>query len=61
MFQPRRPSQEVTGLIERIKKLVAERRRLERDAGGETLEAKNREIARLQRRLAMLVKRELTA
>jgi hypothetical protein len=56
----RRSSREVTGLIDRIRKLVAERRRLEERAGGEQLEAKRREIARLQRRLALVVRRELT-
>jgi hypothetical protein len=57
---PRRPSPEVTSLIERLRKLVAERRRLEqRRASGELLERRRREIERLQQRLAMLVKREL--
>jgi hypothetical protein len=57
---PRRPSPEVTSLIERLRKLVAERRCLEqRRASGELLERRRREIERLQRRLANLVKREL--
>jgi hypothetical protein len=58
---PRRPSPEVTSLIERLRKLVAERRRLEqrRDASRELLERRRREIERLQQRLANLVKREL--
>ena len=57
---PRRPSPEVTSLIERLRKLVAERRRLEqRSASRELLERRRREIERLQQRLANLVKREL--
>jgi hypothetical protein len=57
---PRRPSPEVTSLIERLRKLVAERRRLEqRRASRELLERRRREIERLQQRLANLVKREL--
>jgi hypothetical protein len=59
MAPHRRPSREVTGLIDRIRKLVAERRGLEGRASGEQVEAKRREIARLQRRLALVVKREL--
>jgi hypothetical protein len=54
-----RPSPEVTGLIERIRELVAEHRRLEMSASTELLERYRREIARLQRRLASAVKREL--
>jgi hypothetical protein len=59
MFEPGRPSQEVTGLIARIRQLVAETRELERGAGSGPLEANESEIARLQRRLAAVVKREL--
>jgi hypothetical protein len=44
-----RSSHEVSRLIERLRKLVAEGR-----------EANRREITRLQRRLATVVKRELT-
>jgi hypothetical protein len=55
-----RASQQVTALIDRIRKLVAERRRLEGRASSEQLEAHRLEIARLQRRLAAAVKRELT-
>jgi hypothetical protein len=60
MLQHRRPSSEVTGLIDRIRKLVAERREFDDDAGDERRRAKTREIARLQRRLATVVKSELT-
>jgi hypothetical protein len=57
---PRRPSPEVTSLIERLRKLFAERRRLEQRRGSrELIERRRREIERLQRRLANLVKREL--
>jgi hypothetical protein len=59
MASPRRSSREVVGLIDRIRTLVAERRRLEGRASGELVEEKRREIARLQRRLALRVKREL--
>jgi hypothetical protein len=57
---PRQPGPEVTRLIERLRKLVAERRRLEaRRASRELLERRRREIERLQERLAALVRREL--
>jgi hypothetical protein len=56
---PRRPSPEVVSLIDRIKELVAEHRRIEMSASTELLERYKREIARLQRRLANAVKREL--
>jgi len=59
MFERGRPSQEVTDLIERIRQLVAEKRQLERSASSGLLEAKTLEIARLQRRLATVVQREL--
>jgi hypothetical protein len=48
-------------LIDRIKKLVAEQRRLdEDDADDRRRDANRREIARLKWRLANLVKRELS-
>jgi hypothetical protein len=56
---PRRPSAEVTRLIDRIRELVAERRRLEGRVSGELLERYRVEIERLQQRLANMVKREL--
>jgi hypothetical protein len=59
MLDGRRPSHEVTRLIDRIRELVAEQRRL--GATSELAEAKRLEIARLQGRLAILVKRELTS
>ena len=58
---PHPPSPQVASLIDRIKKLVAEQRRLEGRGSGEQLEARRREIVRLQRQLATVVKRELTA
>jgi hypothetical protein len=61
MLQPRLPSPEVTGLIERIRKLVAEQRELDRDGGNDRQSENSHEIARLQRRLARVVKSELTA
>jgi hypothetical protein len=60
MPTPRRPSPEVASLIERLRKLVADRHRLEQRRGSrEMLERRRREIERLQQRLANLVKREL--
>jgi hypothetical protein len=59
MFEGARTSQEVTGLIRRIRVLVAEKRELERAGTKVLLEEKNSEIARLQERLAAVVKREL--
>ena len=57
---PPKPSPEVTHLIERLRRLVAERRRLEaRRASRELLERRRSEIERLQQRLAAMVKREL--
>ena len=56
-----RTRREVTRLIDRIRRLVAEQRRLEARAGAEPSEANEREITRLQRRLATVVKRELTS
>jgi hypothetical protein len=50
---------EVAGLIERIRTLVAEQRRLEANADGERLEEHGREIDRLQTRLVLAVRREL--
>jgi hypothetical protein len=56
------PSPEVVGLIERIKRLVAEQRRLDdENAGDERRDANRREISRLKWRLANAVKRELSA
>jgi hypothetical protein len=46
--------------MDRIRGLVAERRRLEREGSTERLRANQREVTRLQRRLASMVKRELT-
>jgi hypothetical protein len=55
------PSPQVVGLIDRIKRLVAEQRRLdEEDAGDDRRNANRREISRLKWRLANAVKRELS-
>jgi hypothetical protein len=55
------PSRQVVGLIDRIKTLVAEQRRLDdEDAGDDRRDANRREISRLKWRLANAVKRELT-
>ena len=56
-----RPSPQVVRLIDRIKKLVAEQRRLD-DSHSEDRrrDANRREIARLKWRLANAVKRELS-
>jgi hypothetical protein len=55
------PSPQVVGLIDRIKRLVAEQRRLdEEDPGGDRRDAIRREISRLKWRLANVVKRELS-
>jgi hypothetical protein len=55
------PSPQVVGLIDRIKRLVAEQRRLDdEDAGDDRRDANRREISRLKWRLANAVKRELT-
>jgi hypothetical protein len=55
------PSPQVVGLIDRIKRLVAEQRRLdEEDAGDDRRDANRREISRLKWRLANAVKRELS-
>jgi hypothetical protein len=56
----RRSDPEVTRLIDRIRKLVAEQRRTDGRPESERREANRREIDRLQRRLAIAVKRELT-
>ena len=58
---PGRPSPQVGRLIDRIKKLVAEQRRLD-DGDGEDRrrDANRREIGRLKWRLANVVKRELS-
>jgi hypothetical protein len=55
------PSPQVARLIDRIKKLVAEQRRLDEDDGDDRRsDANRREIARLKWRLANVVKRELS-
>ena len=55
------PSPHVVRLIDRIKRLVAEQRRLdEEDAGHHRRDANRREISRLKWRLANAVKRELS-
>ena len=57
---PPQPGPEVTRLMDRLRKLVAELRRLEaRRASRELLERRRKEIERLQQRLATMVKREL--
>ena len=56
-----KPSPQVVGLIDRIKRLVAEQRRLdEEDTGDDRRDATRREISRLKWRLANAVKRELS-
>jgi hypothetical protein len=56
-----RSSPQVVRLIDRIKKLVAEQRRLdEDDREDRRRDANRREIARLKWRLANVVKRELS-
>jgi hypothetical protein len=56
-----RPGRQVVRLIDRIKKLVAEQRRLEDDDREDRRrDANRREIARLKWRLANAVKRELS-
>jgi hypothetical protein len=56
-----RPSPQVVRLIDRIKKLVAEQRRLgDGDSDDRRRDANRREIARLKWRLANVVKRELS-
>jgi hypothetical protein len=52
-----RTSREVSGLLNRLRELVADQQCLE----GRPLLANRREVARLQRRLAAVVKRELAA
>ena len=57
----RRPSSQVVRLIDRIKKLVAEQRRLgDDDSEDRRRDANRREIARLKWRLANAVKRDLS-
>lgn len=57
-----RPNSQVVRLIDRLKKLVAEQRRLhEGDGEDRRRDANRREIARLKWRLANVVKRELSA
>jgi hypothetical protein len=55
-----RPSPQIVRLIDRIKKLVAEQRRLG-DRDDRRRDENRREIARLKWRLANVVKRELSA
>jgi hypothetical protein len=56
-----RPSPQVARLIDRIKKLVAEQRRMdEHDRDDRRRDSNRREIARLKWRLANVVKRELS-
>jgi hypothetical protein len=50
-----RTSPEVSGLLDRLRQLVSDQQRLD----GRSLRANRREVARLQRRLAAVVKREL--
>jgi hypothetical protein len=58
---PGRSSHQVIRLIDRIKRLVAEQRRLdESDGDDRRRDANRREIARLKWRLANVVKRELS-
>jgi hypothetical protein len=58
---PSHSSPQVTRLIDRIRKLVAEQRRLrDDDREGRRRDANRREIARLKWRLANAVKRELS-
>jgi hypothetical protein len=55
------PSPQVRRLVDRIKKLVAEQRRLDdRDDEDRRRDANRREIARLKWRLANAVKRDLS-
>jgi hypothetical protein len=55
------PNPQVVRLIDRIRKLVAEQRRLdEDDRDDRRRDANRREIARLKWRLANVVKRELS-
>ena len=57
---PPHTSSQAVHLIERIKKLVAEQRRLGEDEGEDRRrETNRREIARLKWRLANVVKRDL--
>jgi hypothetical protein len=60
MDRHHRFSHEVRRLIDGLRRLVAEQRRLEDDGSSELREAKMIEIDRLQQRLATVVKRELT-
>ena len=53
-------SPRIQGLLDRIRGLVAEERRLERAGACDLLEAVRLEIARLQEQLANIVKRELS-
>jgi hypothetical protein len=55
-----RPSPQVVRLIDRIKRLVAEQRRLDQSDSDDRRDANRRDIARLKWRLANAVKRELS-
>ena len=55
----RRSDGEVTRLIDRIRELVADQQGLDGNSGSERREINQREIARLQDRLAIAVRREL--
>ena len=55
-----RPGPHVAGLIDRIRTLVAEQRRLDEDDRDDRGAANRREISRLKWRLANAVKRELS-
>ena len=54
------PSAHVNGLIHRLRRLVAEQRRLDKDDSDDRRDAYRREISRLKWRLANAVKRELS-
>jgi hypothetical protein len=57
-FMALQPSPQVVGLIDRIKRLVAEQRRLDDDED-DRRDANRREISHLKWRLANAVRREL--
>jgi hypothetical protein len=52
-------SPQVSRLVERIRALVAEQRRLEKSGDADRLDSRRRQIARLKSRLADVVRREL--
>ncbi len=55
-----RASSQIIRLVDRIRTLVSERRALEASGQPDRVEAKRREIERLQWRLANVVRRELS-